>query len=399
MRIPKETYKDMITANQAVALAVVRAKPKVIAAYPISPQTHIVEHLAEYCASGELDAEYVRVESEHSAMTVCTAAEGTGVRTFTTTASQGLAYMHEVVAATGGMRLPVVMFVANRTLMSPGGIWPEYSDTMPERDTAWIQCYVEDNQEVFDMIIQAYKIAEDKRVLLPMMVCGDGYVLTHTTDTVEVLGEKEVDEFLPPYKPEHAYLDIDRPQAQGIIVPPAYHMEAKWQMHQAMLKAKEVIKEVNDEFAKKFGRDYGGLFELYKIEDAEYALVTLGSTTSTARIVVDELREKGEKVGLVKLRFFRPFPSTELRESLKHLKAIGVFDRSISYGAAGQTFIEIRNALYGLSIPIHNFIAGLGGRDIREVDIEFMFKKTKDMIEKGEHPEPLTFVNTRGVTA
>jgi len=160
----------MITANQAVALAAVRAKPKVIAAYPISPQTHIVEYLAEYCASGDLDAEYVRVESEHSAMTVCTAAEGTGVRTFTATASQGLAYMHEVVAATGGMRLPVVMFVANRTLMSPGGIWPEYSDSMPERDTAWLQVYVEDNQEVFDMIIQAYKIAEDKRVLLPIMV-------------------------------------------------------------------------------------------------------------------------------------------------------------------------------------------------------------------------------------
>ena len=389
----------MITANQAVALAAVRAKPKVIAAYPISPQTHIVEYLAEYCASGDLEAEYVRVESEHSAMTVCTAAEGTGVRTFTATASQGLAYMHEVVAATGGMRLPVVMFVANRTLMSPGGIWPEYSDTMPERDTCWLQCYVEDNQEVFDMIIQAYKIAEDKRVLLPVMVCGDGYVLTHTTDTVEILGEKEVDEFLPPYKPEHAYLDIDRPQAQGIIVPPAYHMETKWQMHQAMLKAKEVIVEVNKEFAEKFGRDYGGLFEQYRMEDAEYAIITLGSTTSTARTVIDEWREKGEKVGLIKLRFFRPFPGEELKEATKNLKALGVFDRSISYGAGGQTFIEVRNALYGNSIPICNFVAGLGGRDIREQDIGFMLEKTKEMITKGQPSDPIVFVNTRGVTA
>ncbi|MHA1416170.1 MAG: pyruvate ferredoxin oxidoreductase [Candidatus Heimdallarchaeaceae archaeon] len=382
--LKKETYKDMITANQAVALAVVRAKPKVIAAYPISPQTTIVEYLADYCASGDLDAEYVRVESEHSAMTVVAAAQGTGVRTFTTTASQGLAYMHEVVAATGGMRLPVVMFVANRTLMSPGGIWPEYSDTMPERDTAWLQVYVEDNQEVFDMIIQAYKIAEHKDVLLPIMVCGDGYILTHTSDTVEILGEKEVDEFLPQYKSEHAYLDIERPLAQGIIVPPAYHMEAKYQMHMAMRKAKKVIQEVNEEFSKKFGRDYGGLIDTYKLEDAEIALTVVGSTTGTARTVVDELRKKGVKIGLLKIRL-----------ALENMKAIGVFDRSLSYGSTGQFFGEVRNALYGLNIPIVNFIAGLGGRDIREEDIRTMINKIDELKDKEQPEDPIIFVNTR----
>jgi pyruvate ferredoxin oxidoreductase alpha subunit len=394
--LPKESYDDLITANQAVAIAVVRAKPKVIAVYPISPQTPIVGFLAQYCASGDLDSEYVRVESEHSAMTVVAAAEGTGVRTFTSTASQGLAYMHEVVAATGGMRLPVVMFVANRTLMSPGGIWPEYSDVMPERDTCWLQVFVEDNQEVFDMIIQAYKIAEHQKVLLPIMVCGDGFILTHTADTVEILSQKDVDDFLPPYEPKHAFLDVDNPLAQGIIVPPEYHMEAKYQLHQAMRNAKKVIKEINDEFAEKFNRDYGGLIDSYRIEDADYALVVVGSTVSTTRIIVDALREKGEKVGLVKLRFFRPFPVEEIKELLANVKAIGVFDRSLSYGSTGQIFGEVRNALYGETKPILNFIAGLGGRDIREEDIMTMFKKIIELNNK-QPEDPIVFINTRGI--
>jgi len=395
--LPKEKYKDMITANQAVAIAAVRSRPQVIAAYPISPQTEIVEYLANYISHGDLDAEYVNVESEHSAMTICVAAEGTGVRSFTATASQGLAFMHEVVSAAGGMRLPVCMFVANRTLMSPGGIWPEYSDSMPERDASWLQVYVEDNQEVFDMIIQAYRISEDSRVLLPIMVAGDGYTLTHSTMTVEILSEEEVDGFLPPYKPEHAYLDVDRPIAQGIIVPPEYHMEAKYQMQQAMKNAKKVIKEINDEFAQKFGRSYGGLIDTYRMDDAEYALVVMGATTGTARVVVDELREQGEKVGLVKLRFFRPFPVDEIREALKDVNAVGVFDRSLSFGSTGQCFIETRNALYNSNIPMLNFITGLGGRDIRIIDLKFMFEKIKEMETKGEPEENLIFVNTRGI--
>ncbi len=395
--IPKERYKDMMTANRAVAIAAVRSKPEVVAAYPIAPQTEIVEYLADYISHGDFLAEYVNVESEHSAMTICVAAEGTGVRTFTATASQGLAYMHEVVSAAGGMRLPVCMFVANRTLMSPGGIWPEYSDTMPERDASWLQVYVEDNQEVFDMIIQAYKIAEDPRVLLPIMVAGDGYTLTHSSMAVEILGEDEIDEFLPPYKPEHAFLDVDQPLAQGIIVPPEYHMEAKYQMQEAMKNAKKVIKEVNDDFAQKFGRSYGGLIDTYRIEGAETALVVMGATTGTARVVVDELREKGEKVGMVKLRFFRPFPVEEIKEALKNVKAVGVFDRSISYGSTGQCFIETRNALYNSNIPMLNFISGLGGRDIRVVDIKFMFEKIKDMVTNGEPEDNLIFVNTRGI--
>lgn len=397
--IPQETFRDMITANKAVALAVVRAKPKVISAYPISPMTSIVEFLAEFVSMGDLDAEYVRVEGEHSAMTVVAAAQGTGVRTFTSTASQGLAYMHEVVSAAGGMRLPCVMFVANRTLMSPGGIWPELSDSMPERDSSWIQIYIEDNQQSFDMIIQAYKIAEDPRVLLPVMICGDGYILTHSSEAVEILGEKEVDEFLPPYKAEHAYLDIERPTAQGIIVPPHYHMEAKWQVHQAMKNAKEVIQEVNDEFAKKFGRDHGGLIQTYKMEDAEQALVVIGSISGTVRGVVDELREKGKKVGMVVLRVFRPFPLEKFVETLDKVKSIGVFDRSVSFGSAGQCFLEVRNAMYGHDIPIYNFIAGLGGLDVREEDIEFMFNKLTEVKDIKDIEDPIIFINTRGVTS
>ncbi|NPD90257.1 MAG: pyruvate ferredoxin oxidoreductase [Asgard group archaeon] len=396
--IPETSFSDMITANKAVAIAVVRAKPQVIAAYPICPQTEIVEYIADFVSQGDLKAEYVRVESENSAITVVAAAEGTGVRTFTATASQGLANMHEVVAAAGGMRLPIVMFVANRTLMSPGGIWPEYSDSMPERDSCWMQVYVQNNQEAFDMIIQAYKIAEDSKVLLPIMICGDGYTLTHTTDTVDIPSEKEVDEFLPPYVAKHAFLDIEKPIAQGVIVPPAYHMEAKWQMHQAMKNAKEVIREVNDEFAKKFGRDYGGLIRLYKMDDAEHALVVTGSTSSTARVVVDELRSQGEKVGLVILRFFRPFPVAEIQEALKDVKSAGIFDRSISYGSTGQCFIEVRNALYGTNIPLINLIAGLGGRDITEKDISFMFDRIKEA-EIVKPKELVIFVNTRGITA
>ncbi len=397
--IPQETFRDMITANKAVALAVVRAKPKVISAYPISPMTSIVEFLAEFVAMGDLDSEYVRVEGEHSAMTVVAAAQGTGVRTFTSTASQGLAYMHEVVSATGGMRLPCVMFVANRTLMSPGGIWPELSDSMPERDSAWIQIYIDDNQQSFDIILQAYKIAEDPRVLLPVMVCGDGYILTHSSEAVEILGQTEVDEFLPPYKTEHAYLDIERPTAQGIIVPPQYHMEAKWQIHQAMKNAKEVIQEVNDEFAERFGRDHGGLIQQYNMEDADHALVVIGSISGTVRFVIDNLREKGHKVGMVVLRVFRPFPVEKILEVLGKVKSIGVFDRSVSFGSTGQCFIEVRNALYGQNIPIYNFIAGLGGLDVREEDIEFMFEKLSAVKELKDIEDPVIFVNTRGVTS
>ncbi|MHA1221268.1 MAG: pyruvate ferredoxin oxidoreductase [Candidatus Heimdallarchaeota archaeon] len=397
--IPQETFRDMITANKAVALAVVRSKPKVISAYPISPMTSIVEFLAEFVAMGDLEAEYVRVEGEHSAMTVVAAAQGTGVRTFTSTASQGLAYMHEVVSSAGGMRLPCVMFVANRTLMSPGGIWPELSDSMPERDSAWIQIYIDDNQQSFDMIVQAYKIAEDPRVLLPVMICGDGYILTHSSEAVEILGEKEVDEFLPPYKANHAYLDIERPTAQGIIVPPHYHMEAKWQVHQAMKNAKVVIQEVNDEFAKKFGRDHGGLIDTYRMDDAEQALVVIGSISGTVRGVVDDLREKGQKVGMVVLRVFRPFPFERIIETLGKVKSIGVFDRSVSFGSAGQCFLEVRNAMYGHNTPIYNFIAGLGGLDVREEDIEFMFNKLIEVKDVKDIEDPIIFINTRGVTS
>ena len=388
--------KRVITGNYAAAYGAYLTRVDFVSAYPITPQTLIVEHVSEFVNDGLLDAEYMRVESEHSAMSACVAASATGARTYTATASQGLALMHEVLFIPPVLHLPIVMPVVNRTVAAPIGIWCEQNDTMPQRDTGWLQVYCEDNQEVVDMVIQSYKIGEHKKVLLPSMVMLDAFILSHTVEPVDFPEIAEVDKFLPAYKPEHAYLDPERPMVLGSFTPPEYIQEARYQTEESMNNARRVIKEVTKEFGKTFGRDYGGLIEKYRCEDADVVLITTGTVTSTARVVVDQYREKGKKVGLVKLRFFRPFPVQEIKELGEQAEAVGVYDRSMSFGTAGPTYIETRYALYGYSIPILNFLAGLGGRDVSTKDISLMFDRLLEAKE-GKIKNEIVWIGTRGV--
>jgi pyruvate/2-oxoacid:ferredoxin oxidoreductase alpha subunit len=390
--------RRMVTGDYAAAWGAMVSRPQVIAAYPITPQTMIIEHLAEFLAAGTLDAEMMRVESEHSAMSAVIAAEATGVRTYTATSSQGLALMHEPLFVAPPLHLPIVMSVVNRTVAAPLGIWVEHNDTMPQRDTGWMQVYVEDAQEALDMVIQSYRAGEQVDVELPTMVCMDAFLVSHTIESVDLPGQDAVDSFLPPFRPIHAYLDPDRPLVLGAAAPPEYIQEVRWETDLRMRRAAEVIEDTERAFAKAFGRSYGGAFETYRLEDAEVALVTLGTVTSTAREVVDRLREKGQKVGMIKLRYFRPFPTERLREATAHLKALGVYDRAVSYGVGGPTYIEVRNALYDLAnIPVLGFLAGLGGRDVTREDVELMFKKTDAAAGRGRRAGGVTWIGTRGV--
>ncbi|NJD76311.1 MAG: pyruvate ferredoxin oxidoreductase [Candidatus Methanoperedens sp.] len=390
------SVKKVITGDHAVATGAKLCRVEVVPAYPITPQTLIIEHIADFVNDGELDAKFLTMESEHSVMSAAAAASAAGARVFTATSSQGLAFMHEMLYATAPLRLPVVMANASRTLGGPPGIWCEYNDSMGARDSGWLQLYVEDNQEALDMVIQCFRIAEDKRVRLPVMPCLDGFVLTHTVEPVEVPGQEEVDSFLPAYAPDIT-LDPARPSMIGTFMPAEYIMELRRQTATAMESAKKVIMEINDEFARKFGRNYGGLIDTYQMEDAQIALITMGTVTSTSREAVDELRKEGKKVGLVKLRFFRPFPSEDLRKILSGMDAVGVFDRSISYQGGGQAYNEVRSALFGMTIPIINHLAGLGGRDVTMEQIMKMFEITQ-RAANGEKVNPVNWHNTRGET-
>jgi len=386
--------KKVITGDHAVAIGAKLCRVDVVPAYPITPQTLIIEHIADFVNDGQLDTKFLTMESEHSVMSAAAAASAAGARVFTATSSQGLAFMHEMLYATAPLRLPVVMANASRTLGGPPGIWCEYNDSMGARDSGWLQLYVEDNQEALDMIIQSFRIAEDKRVLLPIMPCLDGFVLTHTVEPVEIPTQEDVDSFLAPYEPD-IILDPARPAMIGTFMPAEYIMELRRQTVGAFESAKDVIKEVNDEFAKKFGRDYGGLVDTYRMDDAKVALITMGTVTSTSREVVDELRQKGEKVGIIKLRFFRPFPCEILRKLVSNLDALGVFDRSISYHGGGPVFNEVRSALFGMTIPVIDHLAGLGGRDVTQEQIFKMFELTS-RAAKGENVKEVTWHNTRG---
>ncbi|HEX7575088.1 MAG TPA: transketolase C-terminal domain-containing protein [Candidatus Methanoperedens sp.] len=386
--------KKVITGDHAVAIGAKLCRVDVVPAYPITPQTLIIEHLADFVNDGELDTKFLTMESEHSVMSAAAAASAAGARVFTATSSQGLAFMHEMLYATAPLRLPVVMANASRTLGGPPGIWCEYNDSMGARDSGWLQLYVEDNQEALDMIIQSFRIAEDKRVLLPVMPCLDGFVLTHTVEPVDIPTQEDVDSFLAPYEPD-IILDPARPAMIGTFMPAEYIMELRRQTVGAFESAKDVIREVNEEFAKKFGRDYGGLVDTYMMDDAKVALITMGTVTSTSREVVDDLRQKGEKVGIIKLRFFRPFPSEDLRKLVTNLDALGVFDRSISYHGGGPVYNEVRSALFGLTIPVINHLAGLGGRDVTKEQISKMLELTS-RAAKGEKVKEVNWHNTRG---
>lgn len=356
----------VLDGNHAAAIGAILSKPDVVAAYPITPQTPLVQHFSQYVADGVMDSTIVEPESEHSAMSVLTGASLAGARTFTATSSQGLALMYEPYFRASTMRLPIVMNIVNREMISPQSVWGGPQDSLTVRDAGWIQIYVEDNQEILDMTIQAFKIAENKDVLLPINICYDGFYLSHMTEGVEVPMQEEVNAFLPPYKPTHVKLDPETPMAVDPLTPGNYLQYYRELHMQAMDNAKRVIKEVNDEFAEKFGRDYFGLVEPYRMEDAEYVLVTLGSLTGSARIAVDMAREKGVKCGLIKIRSLRPFPVDEVKEFLKNAKAIGVVDRNVSFGwHTGIVYQEIKSAISSLDpIPTVPFVGGLGGEDL-----------------------------------
>ncbi|MDD1769490.1 MAG: pyruvate ferredoxin oxidoreductase [Methanomassiliicoccales archaeon] len=382
----------VLSADHAVAWGVRLARAEVIPAFPITPQTLIMELISEFINDGEFDAEFIPAESEHSVMSVAVGASATGVRTFTATSSQGLALMHEMLYAAPQNRLPVVMVNVNRSLGAASGIWLEHNDSMPERESGWMQVYVEDNQEALDMTLQAYRVAEDRRVMLPMMVCLDGFVLSHTVERVEVPDPFDVDKFLPKFVPLNT-LDVAEPKMINPIVPPEYAMEMRYQLDRTMDSARTVIGEVDEAFGEKFDRQYGGLFEEYQMADADYALVTLGTATTTARGVVDELRNDGKKAGLIKLRFMRPFPEKELLLAASKLKALGVFDRSIGFNTYGPVFTEVRGALSSLRIPITDHIGGLGGRDLTPQEVREMYA----IVERAGKGEKVRDVNWHGL--
>ena len=368
--------RHVLEGSHAVSEAVRLARAQVISAYPITPQTHIVEQLSEYCANGTLDARFLRVESEHSAMAALIGAASSGVRTFTATSSQGLALMHELLHWASGARLPIVMAQVNRALAPGWNIWADQTDSLAQRDTGWVQFYCENGQEVLDTTIQAFRLAE--WVNLPVMVNLDAFFLSHTYEPVDVPEQKSVDRFLPPYKPRFQ-LDLANPCAFNQLAPPNIYMEMRHSIQMAMEEAFTFFEQMEEEFESILGRRHGAV-EAIQCDDAEVILITSGTVTSTSRQVVAELREKGEKVGLLKIKLFRPFPVNMLRELTKSASKVAVIDRNFSFGASGIFAQEVKAALCNFPghPPVYGYVAGLGGRDITTEVIEDIYWLTKN---------------------
>lgn len=398
-----------LNGDEAVAYAVKQSDVDVVAAYPITPQTIIVEKFSEYVANGEVETEFVCTESEHSALTACLAASVTGARAFTASASAGLALMHEMLFVTSGCRAPVVMAIANRALSAPLNIHCDHSDTMAQRDSGWIQIYVENAQEAYDSIIQAFRIAEDLQVLLPVIVGLDGFTLSHTLENVQTLSDEAVKKFvgtrqfpkvmsyegkMVPFR-----LDPENPTSMGPIALPNYYFEFKRQQEEAMRNGLRVIRQVNEEFEKISGRSYGdGLLDPYMLDDAEIAIVCLGSTAGTVKTVVDELREEGVKAGVLRIRTFRPLPVDGIVDALRKVKAVAVMDRSMSFGGSGgPVFHEVRHALYDLPARpyIVNYVYGLGGRDTSPTQIHQIFEDLQKIVQTKRVENPMNYVGLR----
>jgi 2-oxoisovalerate ferredoxin oxidoreductase alpha subunit len=384
------------TANHIAGYAAKTARVKVVAAYPITPQTTIVEKIADFVERGEMDAEYIRVESEHSAMVACIGAAAAGVRAFTATSAHGLALMHEALHWASGSRLPIVMAVVNRAMGAPWSIWPDLSDSLSQRDTGWIQFYCADNQEVFDTIIQAYKLCEDNRVFLPAMVCLEGFILSHTYMSVKIPTQEEIDDFLPPYK-SGWILDINRPLSHSNLVSPEWYMEFRYMIQEAMENAKLLIPEIDREYGERFGFQYGGLIEKYKCEDADLILLTMGTIGSDAKIAVDNLRKEGLKVGSARVRVYRPFPTEEIKALSKQTQMFATIDRHISFGMEGFLATETKASLLNLkdSPLVAGFIAGLGGRDVTSETVERIAKKSLKWMRAGKVEKETEWVDLR----
>ena len=361
MTVKGDLHIEVTTGNHAVSHGVRLARAEVISAYPITPQTQVVELLSQFCEEGLLKARFIKVESEHSAMAALVGAASTGARTFTATSAQGLALMHEMLHWAAGARLPIVMANVNRAMGAPWSVWTDQNDSLSQRDTGWLQIYCESNQEVLDTVLQSFKLAETVR--LPVMLILDAFVLSHTAEPVEIPDPEDADRFLPPYRPGLG-LDPSDPHAFNGLTTPDSYMEFRVAMQESMTQALEVAKSVDQEFAAIFGRSYG-IIEAYRCDDAELMVITSSTVTSTAREVIDRLRDEGRRVGLLKIRLFRPFPAEELRRLCAGAAKLAVIDRNIGFGVGGIFAQEVRAALYNhLVVPVYGFIAGLGGRDI-----------------------------------
>lgn len=388
--------KKFISGNDAVAEGVRLSRPHVISAYPITPQTIAVERLSEMVEDKSLEAEYMHVESEHSALACAMGVSSVGARAFTATSSQGLLYMAENLPYASGARMPIVMMNANRALATPWNIYGDQMDSMFVLNSGWIQVYVEDAQEALDMMIQAYKIAEHENVMMPVMVNLDGFVLTHTYELVEIPNQKKVDEFLPPINMTEQAMRVEDPKSLCISAGNDFNLEFKLKQENDMKNSINIIQDVDKEFGDTFGRYYNGAMESYKCEDADVVLVTVGSVTGTARIVCDKMRKDGKKVGVLKLRYLRPFPSDILRDELNGIKVVGVVDKNISFGYEGTTYTNINSSLISLdnTPSTLNFIGGLGGRDIKKDDIEKAFNSLLKELN-GEKQEKIQYMNVR----
>lgn len=389
--------KDRMSGNEAVAYAIRQVNPDVMPAFPITPSTEIPQMVSTYIANGEVDTEFIPVESEHSSMSAAIGAEAAGARSLTATSSCGLALMWEELLVAASNRMPVALALVNRTLSGPININCDHTDGMGARDTGWIQIYAENNQEAYDNFIQAYPIAEDSRVHLPIMICQDGFITSHAVENIELLEDKEVADFVGTYQPEEFLLNPGQPMAVGPYSISAYAMEARKNQEIAMENAKEVILEVAKKFEAMSGRSYG-FFEEYRTEDADYIMLIIGSAAGTAKQAVDDLREKGEKVGVLKLRVFRPFPAEEIAKALKNCKAVAIMDRCESYnGNGGPLGSEVMAGLYREKIMIEavNYIYGLAGRDFTVEHVYDIFAELKDAVENGTKVEQYQYIGLR----
>jgi pyruvate ferredoxin oxidoreductase alpha subunit len=376
----------VVEGSYAVAYSAKICRPNVISAYPITPQTHIVENLSQFIADGDIpNCEYINVESEFSAISALIGASAVGARTYSATTSQGLLLMHEALFNCSGMRLPIAMTVANRAVSAPINIWNDHQDSIAQRDTGWIQLYVEDVQEASDTLPQLYKIAEDRDVMLPGMVCMDGFILSHVYEPVVLLEQDLTDNFLPPFQPEDV-LDPADPKTFGAFAPPDVYEEFRYLQEQAMRKALPKIEAVAKQFEEVFGRFHGGLIDGYMLDDAEIVIMAMGSILGTVKDVVDQYRARGEKIGVLKVRSFRPFPTEQIRKALKNAHIVVVLDKNISIGTnEGALFTETKSCLYNskVRIPLVGYTVGHGGRDIRMESIEKVIEETKKVAKTG----------------
>ena len=389
--------RERLSGNEAAAIAMKQINPDVVAAFPITPSTEIPQYFSTFVSNGTVDTEFVAVESEHSAMSACVGAEAAGARAMTATSANGLSYMWEMIYIASSLRLPIVMSLVNRAVSGPLNIHNDHSDAMGVRDAGWIMLFSENNQEAYDNLIMAHRIAENKDVLLPLMVCQDGFITSHSIENIELIEDNKAKEFVGTYKPEHYLLNDKEPIAVGPLDVQSYLFEHKYQQAEAMRNAKKVILEVAKDFEKMTGRKYS-FFEEYRMEDAEIAVVCMNSTAGTTKTVVDELREKGIKAGMVKVRVFRPFPAEEIAEALGNLKAVAIMDKADSLNAmGGALFEDVTSSMYTAKkqVPAVSYVYGIGGRDTTSNNIHEVFDYLAQVAKTGEIDNPYRYVGLR----